>query len=347
MWKRNTGAGRLAAFAMGVTLIMTALSFAAPADAQETINWKAVTLHRNGPNYDKWLWFKEEAAKRTDGRLQVEIMTYPELGLTGADVLRVMASGLISLAEVSSGYVSADFPLIEGTDLPGLISDLDGARKAYDSWTEAVVAPNSDKVGGVPYSTFAWGPIYLMTRDAVESMSDIKGMKIRVFAPAQARYIEEFGAEPISMPISEVYSALQRGTIDGMITGLDQLKPMAAWEITPNITDIGIAPLGAYLVISQRAWDGLPDDVRAVLKDMQAEFTDVGWAGSARVVEEGFAIAKEHKMTVKVPAPEAIRAEFSTVAKEVMVPWWVERVGPEGEKLLNEVIVPIADEVDG
>lgn len=321
---------------------LAAGSFSAPpAAAQEAVQWKAVTLHRNGESYKKWLWFQEEAAKRTDGRLQVEILTFPEVGLTGTDVLRVIESGLISIAEVSTGYVSGDFPLIEGTDLPGLVQGLEESRKVYDAWFENAVLPNSEAMGGMVYSTFVWGSIHLFTSNPIETAGDFRGRKIRVFAPAQARLIENLGAEPVSMPISEVYSALQRGVIDGMITGPDQINPMAAWEVTPHITDIGIAPLGAYIVISQKAWDDLPEDIQQVLLDMRDEFTDVGWSTGKDNDELGLSIGRENGMTINIPASETLQEELTAVSAEAIVPWWKQRVGDEGAQLFDEVLMPI------
>ncbi|MCA0847880.1 TRAP transporter substrate-binding protein DctP [Salipiger thiooxidans] len=326
-------------------MVVAASSVAPQAGAaKETIRWKAVTLHRNGESYNKWLWFQEEAAKRTDGRLQVEILTFPEVGLTGTDVLRVIESGLISIAEVSTGYVSGDFPLIEATDLPGMVSSIDQSRKVYDAWLEKVVVPNSAAMGGKVYSTFVWGSIYLFTADPVETVADFRGRKIRVFAPAQARLIEELGGEPVSMPISEVYSALQRGVIDGMITGPDQINPMAAWEVTPYVTDIGIAPLGAYIVISQPAWDALPGDIQQVLTDMQAEFTDVGWSTGKANDELGLSIGRDHGMTINIPANAALQAQLRQVAVEDIAPWWKGRAGAEGAALFDEILLPIVNQ---
>lgn len=309
--------------------------------AQDTIQWKALTLHRNGNSYNKWLWFQEEAAKRTDGRLQVEIITFSEFGLTGTDVLRVMESGLVSIAEVSTGYVSGDFPLIEATDLPGMVTSLDQSREIYDAWQEKVVAPREDIMGGIVYSTFVWGSMYLHSRDPINSAADIAGKKIRVFAPAQARFVEELGGEPLSMPISEVYSALQRGVMDGMITGLNSIKPMTSWEVTPHITDIGIAPLGAYIVISRKAWDGLPEDIQQTLLSMQDEFTDVGWKTGAMEDADGMEIAAANGMTVNVPVNDAFREELFNVSSNVIFPWWVQRAGSEGEDLFYEIIGPV------
>lgn len=331
---------RLAAVAaVAVTTIV-----AAPpqiAHAEDTINWKAVTLHRNGNSYDKWLWFQEEAAKRTNGRLQVEIVTFPEYGLTGTDVLRVMESGLISIAEVSTGYVSGDFPLIEATDLPGMVTSLEQSREIYDTWQEKIVAPREDTMGGKVYASFVWGSMYLFSKEPVNSGADIAGKKIRVFAPAQARFIEEMKGEPVSMPISEVYSALQRGVIDGMITGLNQVKPMSAWEITSHITDIGIAPLGAYIVISRKAWDDLPEDIQQILTDMQDEFTTVGWDTGAAEDADGLTIAAEHGMTFNAPVNDAFREELFAISQDVIFPWWQERAGAEGKAKFEEILAPM------
>lgn len=337
-FKKFFAKGAVLSLALGLGIATTG---ADTAFAQDTTTWKAVTLHRNGESYKKWLWFKEEAEKRTDGRLQVEIVTFPEIGLTGTDILRVMQSGLISIAEVSTGYVSGDFPLIEGTDLPGLVSGMEQSREIYDAWFDGVVKENEEAMGGFVYSTFVWSSIYLFTQDPVETTDDLAGKKIRVFAPAQAKYIEELGGEPLSMPISEVYSALQRGVMDGMITGTDQITAMSAWEITPYVTDIGIAPLGAYIVISQKAWDDLPEDIQQILLDMQNEFTDVGWATGEANNEIGFTNGRKNGMTINVPADPQLQEQLLKVSSEVIVPWWFERVGAAGKAKFDEIIAPI------
>lgn len=333
--------GRVAALALVAGTGVGATTVATDLQAAETFKWKTVTLHRNGPNYEKWLWFKEQVEKRTDGRIEIELLTYPEIGLTGTDILRVMKSGLISVGEVSSGYVSGDFPMIEATDLPGMVSGLEQSKQVYDAWSEAVVEQNEDMMGGLVYSTFAWGPIYLFTREPVADVADLKGKKVRVFAPAQARLMEELGAEPLSMPISEVYSALQRGVMDGMITGTDQIAAMSAWEITPHITDIGIAPLGAYIVVSRKAWDALPQDLQTVLLDMRSEFTQVGWDKGRKTMEVGLALGQEKGMTINIPADETMRKQLLDVSSKTIMPWWFERVGREGEDRFYDIIGPI------
>ena len=200
---------------------------------------------------------------------------------------------------------------------------------------------NEVAMGGIVYSTFVWGSIYLFTKDPVDSVADIAGKKVRVFSPAQAKFIEELGGEPLSMPISEVYSALQRGVMDGVITGPDQIAAMSIWEVTPNITEIGIAPLGAYIVISRRAWDALPADIQEILLDMQDEFTAVGWATGAENNEVGFNVGRQNNMNINVPANPELQAELQNISSEVIVPWWTARVGGDGTSKFYDMIAPI------
>ena len=303
--------------------------------------WKSVIQHRNGASYKKWLWLQEELPKRTGGRLTLELATIPELGLTGTEVLRVLKTGLIDVAEVLTGYVASDFPMIEATDLPGVATSYSQSRQLYDAWAASVVAKREDVMGGKTLATFCWGQMYLYTKSPLNSLSDLKGKKIRNFAPAQARYLGALGAEPISMTTSEVYSALQRGVIDGTITGADQVKGMSIHEVVKHISNINIAPLGSYIVASRRSWDKLPVDVQKVLGEIGPELTDLGWKLGEDNNQEGLALAREKGMTVDPVAKAGWPSVLTKISSEQIVPWWVGRAGPAAREAFNQYLAPI------
>lgn len=306
------------------------------------VTWKAVIQHRNGASYKKWLWLQEELPKRTGGRLNLEVATIPELGLTGTEVLRVLKTGLIDAAEVLTGYVASDFPMIEATDLPGVASSYSQSRKLYDAWSNHVVAKREDVMGGKTLGTFCWGQMYLFTKSPMNSLADLKGKKIRSFAPAQARYLTALGAEPISMTTSEVYSALQRGVIDGTITGPDQVKGMSIYEVVRHVSNINISPLGSYIVASRRSWDKLPPDLQKALTDLGPELTDLGWRLGEENNQEGLALAREKGMTVEPVAKPEWQATLAKVSAEQIVPWWAGRAGAAGRDAFNQYLAPIA-----
>ena len=332
--KAGVGAGAAALGAVpGISL----------AAGKPEVTWKAVLQHRNGAQYKKWLWLETELPKRTDGRLALELTTIPELGLTGAEMLRVMKSGLIDIAEVLSGYVASDYPVMEAPELPGLISSTEQSRQIYDVWVKDFVRKHEDRMGGTAIATFSYGTMPLFTRFPMDSLDALKGKKIRVFSPAQSRYITALGGEPLSMPISDVYSALQRGVMDGLITGFEWVEGMKMWEIATHVSDIHIAPLGCYIVVSKKGWGKLPADLQKVVTEIAPELTDMGWAMGQENVDTGLALARKNNMTIQLPSKPEWRPTLKQISTENIVPWWAARTDAEGREAFNKFIAPIVD----
>lgn len=321
---------------------LASLSMPALALAKDSeITWRVVLQHRNGAQYKKWLWLETELPKRTNNRLKLELTTIPELGLQGTEILRVMKTGMIDVAEVLTGYVASDFPTMEATDLPGLVSSYSQARTIYDEWVKSVVNKNENLMGGKTIATFSYGTMPVFTKFPVNSLDDFKNKKIRVFSPAQARYVTALGAEAISMPIADVYSALQRGIMDGLITGLEWVSGMKMWEIAGHISDINIAPLGCYIVVSKRAWDRLPSDLQTIVLDLSTELTDLGWQLGQQDMDEGLRLAQEHNMTISIPGKEEWQPTLKQICEEDIIPWWAKRAGKKGVESFNEALSPI------
>ena len=78
----------------------------------------------------------------------------------------------------------------------------------------------------------------------VEELSDLQGLRIR--APTELlAVLQSLGADPVNMPMGEVYSALAKGVIDGVIAPLDTLRALHLAEVTDHFYDLRV-PRGAY-----------------------------------------------------------------------------------------------------
>ena len=93
---------------------------------------------------DPWKLYQDWAQvveKRTSGRVQFELTSLPELGLGGAETIRVLKTGVVDVAEVYGGYVAGELPMVEILELPGIFPDGPTARKAIMAWkpTEAKI----------------------------------------------------------------------------------------------------------------------------------------------------------------------------------------------------------------
>jgi TRAP-type C4-dicarboxylate transport system substrate-binding protein len=111
----------------------------------------------------------------------------------------------------------------------------------------------------------------ILTRDRpVTSLGDLRGLRLR--APDELLgVLRQLGADPVNMPMSEVYSALAKGVIDGVVAPADTLKALHFAEVARHFTTIAI-PRGAYpaRAMGEGAWGRLSPDQRALIDRGQA-----------------------------------------------------------------------------
>ena len=107
----------------------------------------------------------------------------------------------------------------------------------------------------------------VLTRDRpVRTLEDLKGLRIRV--PTELlRVMQDLGADAVSMPMRDVYSAMAKGVLDGVVAPVDTLKSLHFGEVASCFTRLKI-PRGAYpaRAMGRRCWQSLSDADRAVLK---------------------------------------------------------------------------------
>lgn len=153
----------------------------------------------------------------------------------------------------------------------------------------------------------------IVTRDRpVRSLADLRGLRIR--APGELLpVLRELGADPVNMPMGDVYAAMAKGVIDGVVAPEDTFKSLHLAEIAGHFASFDI-PRGAYpaRAMSEQRWAALPPDVRKVLtegtKVWEAALADENRrelaAGHALAASEGVAFTR---------IPAADQARFTAV----------------------------------
>jgi TRAP-type C4-dicarboxylate transport system substrate-binding protein len=100
----------------------------------------------------------------------------------------------------------------------------------------------------------------------VRSLADLRGLRLR--APSELlAVLADLGADPVDMPMGEVYSALAKGVLDGVVAPADTLKSLHFAEVAHYFNTIAI-PRGAYAsrAMSKRRWAQLAPDERRLLE---------------------------------------------------------------------------------
>jgi TRAP-type C4-dicarboxylate transport system substrate-binding protein len=160
----------------------------------------------------------------------------------------------------------------------------------------------------------------VFTRErAVRSLEDLRGLRLR--APTELLGIlKTLGADPVHLPMSEVYSALAKGVIDGVIAPSDTLKALHFAEVGHYFTQLAI-PRGAYpaRAISLRALQRLPPDLQQLLIASSA-FWETALAHELELAaRSGSEFGRAHGVSfLTVPAAEQMRfdAAYNLAARE-------------------------------
>lgn len=106
----------------------------------------------------------------------------------------------------------------------------------------------------------------VLTRDRpIRSLADFRGLRLRAQSDA-IDVLRQLGADPVNMPMGEVYSALAKGVIDGVVAPADTIRSLHFAEVAKYFTSIRFSR-GSYpaRAISARAWDKLPPDLQQIL----------------------------------------------------------------------------------
>jgi TRAP-type C4-dicarboxylate transport system substrate-binding protein len=294
---------------------------------------------------DPWKLFQDWAQaveKKTSGRVQFELTSLPELGLGGAETIRVIKTGVVDVAEIYGGYVAGELPMVEILEMPGIFPDGATAKKAIQAWKPHETKLLDQKANAVVLAMALYPDQAFFSKRPLRKPADFKGLKTRVHSVALASLVAGLGGEPLTVPFAEAYTALERGTLDAAITGTKPGFGLRWYEVSKYLVGpISMRPHVA-LAVNKATWKRLPADVQKVMK-AEAETVVEGRAfeliegwnkeGIDKNVEKGM----EH-----IQFSAETQAAIKDVLRTKVVPDWVKRAGgAEAAKNFNEVVAPL------
>ena len=343
----------LGALALTASLSMHSLH-AQPATAAPKLQIQAITqVSPNVPQYTKvdQPILRDGVAKATNGRVEVVLSSWPERNVNGPEVLRMVRSGQVDIAAAALTTVSGDLPMLDAIDLTGMNLDIVQARKVADAMMP-VANKELERFGIKMVATYPYSGQMLFCRKQVASLADLKGLKVRVFGPSASDFFKAVGAQPVSLAFGEVYTALERGTVDCGLTGSGSGNSVKWPEVTSNIYTQSLSWSVAGYYVNLAWWNKLDPATRAVLEKTFAEIQDAQWKLGADATEDGVACnvgraadCKLHAlvkrpMTESKPTPDVVDAVHKVFATDVL-PGWIKRCGDRCATTYTEVIAPI------
>lgn len=275
-------------------------------------------------------WFAEEIAKRTNGRLKIEL--YPNASLLKmAEIMRAVRVGQVPIGEVLMSTYGNEDPVFQVDGLPFLAVGASQARKLYQAQRPALDDRFAKRNIRLLYSVL-WPGQGIYTRKQITNLSDFKGLKFRAYDPITAQLATQFGAQAVTVPLPEVAQAFITGVVEAMIVSSATIETKP-WEYSKYYyTTNAMHPKNAVFV-NEGEFRRLPVDVQKVVLDVAAEAETRGWQMMEAADRENLAIMRQNGMEIIQPSPE-LMASFRNVSQSLVADW-VKRAGSDGAALLN------------
>ncbi|MGB3273212.1 MAG: TRAP transporter substrate-binding protein [Xanthobacteraceae bacterium] len=309
------------------------LGYAGSAVAQQPIVIKfSHVVAEATPKGQAALKFKEEAEKLLPGKVKVEV--YPNSQLFGdGKEMEALALGDVQFIAPSLSKFDKFTKQLQVFDLPFLFDDMKAVDKFQEGPVGKKLLTSMEAKGYVGVAYWHNGLKQISANKPLIAPEDAKGLKFRVQASdVLAAQFQQLGANPQKLAFSEVYQALQLGTVDGQENTWSNAYSQKFHEVQKDFTESNHGVIDYMVVTNAKWWNGLPKDVKEGLQKAMDAATKKNNEVADKLNEEAKAkigaSTKIHQLT----------AEQRAKWKKAMEPVWAKFEAGIGKDVIEAAL---------
>lgn len=285
----------------------------------------------------------DQIVKRSDGRIKFQMHYGTEAGFKAKEFVTALQKGLLDAALIATSASAFDYPWLAVSGIPFLSPDLktrevllDALRPMFEEFSI------QHKIIPLAYPLHVDAFLVIYSRTKLETLSGMKGKLIRVYDPNSIAIVKGLGSVPVDLQKSEIYLALQKGTIEGAITGTTSAADLHFDEVCKYETKITPLFNPNIVGVSKIAWDRLSKDQQTLITDVLAKWDKeyMVMINKPSAEKEAFEYAIAHGMTIVEPGPDA-QAAFSAI-KENVIKDFLKESGAQGKRALDAINAALA-----
>ncbi|MBR3369673.1 MAG: TRAP transporter substrate-binding protein DctP [Rhodobacteraceae bacterium] len=295
--------------------------------------------HPYGEADQAWI---DRIHEQTDGRVEITPFWGRSL-ITSREGIDELAAGVADLAYIAPIYASSGYELSRNT--PSFFYGYEDALEVLDVyldlWNE--FPQFEEELDGVKVLGFNVGtPMHLMLRDRpFQQLGDLQGLRIRS-AVDYVSALAGFGAEGVTMPMTDTYPALERGVVDGVIAPYEALRSLSFAEVISYYSELPHSR-GAYPSrgMNGAVWSRLPADIQQVFEDNVLWLTTMTYELAQASEEAGRAYGEELGVAFNA-VDDSVITEYSAAFAEPAraTAQRLDTLGLPGTEILERVRAP-------
>ena len=301
-----------------LSISLTSVSQAAKYTIQSISAWPKTTFMVQ--NFTRFLErTNKKAAKMYPGELEIKYKGGPEV-ISFKEQVEAARTGLIDMVFTATSYYTSIIPVGDGFSASAL-KPWEERDKGVFEFMQKI---HAEKANVFFLSRMGSGiPFQIHTNKPVKSVADLKGMKLRC-SPTLIPFLKKIGVNPVMMKPGDIYTALERGVVQGYVWPAAQMREWG-WE---KVTKYVIEPPTPYqaidvVLVNLDAWKKLPKHLQDLLIESarEDEFRTIVRAleyiprESAELQKMGIQYLKLPEADAKILSDAAVSALWEAIIK--------------------------------
>jgi tripartite ATP-independent transporter DctP family solute receptor len=289
----------------------------------EKQTWRFITEEVQGQvQYVYAEEFAKRISEKTDGQITIEPYEYGGLG-SETDQVKALQDGAVEMAVMSPGFTGN--MVMEGQIFALHFLFPDSVEKTQEilNTSEAIntdLKAKYEEHGITPLAFWTEGAMVWSSNKGLKEPADFEGFKMRIQeSPLMQESYKAYGASPQALSWSELYTALDRGTVDGQENPIFFVYDAAFHEVQETVTISNHNNYVAMTTVNTEWYNGLPDNVKQLIDETTEEMQDWVYKEQDRQNSEFLEKMKndtEHPTEI-IELTEAQREEFRKLALPV------------------------------
>ena len=274
---------------------------------------------------------QKEADQKYPGELKMVYKGANEV-IRNREQVEACRTGLIDMVYTAGSYYTSILPEIDTMSLTTM-QPWEERKAGVDDYLEKL---HLEKAGVYMLGRTGTGIYFhLFLAKPIAKVDDLKGMKIRV-SPTNIPFMKAVGAVPISMPPPDIYTAMERGVVDGYILPPSTIRDFGLVPVSKYFVVQPIYQACQFLVINPKVWNGLPKHLQDLLTENTIKLAHFNIENEVKMNDSELADFKKHGMVfIDLAKDEAVK--FKKIADEALYEALLKKA-PEEVKKIKEMI---------
>lgn len=296
-------------------------------------------------------FWSRELRRLSHGRFEADIVPFDRAGVPGGDMLRLVQLGVIPFGTILLSSMAAQHPEYTASDLAGLNPDMAQLKQSVAAFRPYLEKVMRERHGVEALAIYVYPAQVLFCKKPLTGLADLAGRRIRVSSATQSDFVEALGGVPVVTGFAQILASLASGNTECAITGTMSGNTLGLHEVTTHLHPLpvtwGLAIFGA----NRTAWDALPPDLRALLRQHLPTLEVEIWDESARETAQGIACntgarncvsGRSGRMTEVAVSPQDQRWSRK-IFQDTVLKRWLQRCHGPCATVWNGTLGPVHD----